>query len=303
MGLTAFPNGISSFGVPIYGYGQDISGSTYFVDGNSGLDSNDGSSWEKAFKTVAKGLAISHADIARGSDRWARRNTVYIAGDSFEENLTKLAQKTDVIGMGSCDYLPMARIIGNHPIGSVGYDGCRFINVGFKSPAAGGDIITLNNYHNGISFLGCDFNGNSTTAATGAIVATACESLTIKNCVFDGPFSDAVIELGAGETNSLLIQGNIIAGADEGIMTSATLTTTVRAGWIIGNYIKSTLCCINDTGSNVLHVVGNRGITLADHGVVGAGAIVCNSALALDNQFTSSSQTFYYPLAFGSGTT
>lgn len=282
-----------------------LGGTVYYVEGNSGNDKYDGLSIDGAFKTLACALAQSHADIARRA-RWARRNTIYCFGDSFEEDLTKFAQKTDIVGLGSCDYLHTARIIGKH-VPDTGttlggtltpYVGTRFINMGFKGTAAACDIVTLASTHCGIAFLGCDFNGNTTAAALGAIVATACESLTIKGCVFDGPFSDAVIELGAGEANSLLIQGSIISGANEGIMTSAALTTTVRAGWIIGNFIKSTLCCINDTASGVLHVVNNRGITLATAGTAGAGAVVCNQFLASGNEFTCSDMAFMYPLAF-----
>ena len=301
---SSLVNYIDNLGMGVEARGA-IGGSVFYVEGNSGNDKYDGKSIDGAFKTLACALAVSHADIARRA-RWARRNTIYCFGDSFEEDLTKFAQKTDIVGLGSCDYLHTARVIGKHvpdtgtTLGSTltPYVGTRFINMGFKGTAAACDIFTLASTHAGIAFLNCDFNGDTTAPALGAIVATACESLTIKGCVFDGAFADAVIELGAGEANSLLIKDNIISGANEGIMASATLTTTVRAGWIIGNKIKSTLCCINDTGGNKLHVVGNRGITLAAAGSAGAGAVVCNQYLASDNQFTCSDMAFMYPLAF-----
>ena len=277
-------------------------GTIFFVDGNDGSDSYDGLSWDNPFKTLTQAFGVSHADIDQRS-RWAKRNLIYAAGDSFEEDLTTLARKTDVVGVGSCDYLPMARIIGTHTIGAVGYDGCRFLNMGFKGVAGGDDIMVLNNSHNGIAFIGCDFDGNAAVAAEGAIVATACESLVIEGCKFEGPFTDAVIELGAGECNGLMIRGNVIAGANEGIMLSATATTGQRAGWIIDNIIKSTLCCINDTSGSKIHVVGNRGITLAAAGTAGAGAVVCNQFLASDNQFTCSNLAFMYPLAFDADAT
>jgi hypothetical protein len=276
-------NYIDNLGMGVEARGA-IGGTVYYVEGNSGNDARDGKSIDTAFKTLACALAASHADMARRA-RWARRNTIYVFGDSLTEDLTKMAQKTDIVGLGSCDYLHTARLIGAHHIGDVGYDGCRWINMGFKGTAAACDMFILNNYHNGTAFLNCDFNGDTAAAALAAIVATATESLTIKGCVFDGPFSDAVIELGTGETNSLLIQGNIISGANEGIHAGA-VTTTVRAGWIIGNYIKSTLACINDESSK-LHIVGNRGITLAVHGSSQAGAVVGNVALSADNIFTT----------------
>lgn len=270
-------------------------GKTYYVENNSGLDTNDGSSWEKGFKTLAKALAVSHANIALKSTTWAARNTIYVIGDSVTEDLTALAQKTDIIGCGSCDHEWSARLLGEHAIGTTSYMGCRFINMQFKGKAAGSDIFTIPTEQSGIGFIGCDFDGNTATACTAAIVATAVESLTIQNCVFRGPFSDAVIEMGAGESNSLMIRDNIIQGANIGIDISGTLTTSVRAGWIIGNYIKSTLACINDASSK-LHIIGNRGITLAAKGVSLAGAIVGAVALSLDNRFgTSDANNVVWP--------
>ena len=80
--ITNFPNGISSFGVPLIGGAKlaDMSGTIYFVDGNAGNDGNDGLSWDYPKKTLLHTFSVSHTDIARGSDRWARRNTIFIAG-------------------------------------------------------------------------------------------------------------------------------------------------------------------------------------------------------------------------------
>ncbi len=54
MGLTNFPNGISSFGMPIGGSGIPATyGDFYFVDYDNGNDGNTGKSMRKAFKTLA----------------------------------------------------------------------------------------------------------------------------------------------------------------------------------------------------------------------------------------------------------
>jgi hypothetical protein len=56
MSLTNFPNGISSFGIPIMGGGgiPATPGTIYFVDYTLGSDGNNGKSPAKAFKTVSK---------------------------------------------------------------------------------------------------------------------------------------------------------------------------------------------------------------------------------------------------------
>lgn len=295
MSFTDYPHGITSFGIPIYGDGgRDISGSTYFVDGNSGSDSNDGSSWETAYKTLAKAFAISHADIARGSDRWARRNTIYIAGDAFTEDLVILPQKTDVIGVGSYDGFMKAGIIGNHVPVNTAY-GCRFFNVQFRGDSSGGDIFTLVAGNSGLGFYGCDFHADGGTAATGAILGTAVRFLTIDGCHFNGAFSDAVIELAAGNGGWTIIRNNIIEGANQGIDVKTGFTSSAEKSYIINNIFKTTLACINDT-DGVFHIIGNRGITLAAKGLSLAGAVVGAVALSLDNRFgTSDANNVIWP--------
>lgn len=55
MGLTNFPNGVSSFGVPMMGGGgiPATKGQVYFVDYTTGSDGNKGTSVSRPFKTVA----------------------------------------------------------------------------------------------------------------------------------------------------------------------------------------------------------------------------------------------------------
>jgi hypothetical protein len=58
MGLTNFPNGISSFGVPQFGGGVPATfGDVFFVDYRNGSDGNKGKSTTKAFKTLSKAYA------------------------------------------------------------------------------------------------------------------------------------------------------------------------------------------------------------------------------------------------------
>jgi len=67
MGLTNFPNGISSFGVPVMGNGVPATfGTPYFIDYRYGSDGNRGISTEKAFKTLTKAetaVESNHNDV------------------------------------------------------------------------------------------------------------------------------------------------------------------------------------------------------------------------------------------------
>ena len=73
MGLTNFPNGITSFGVPVFGGGMVTQGNSFFVKPSTGNDGNDGKSPETSFKTLTKALA---ACVANQND------TVYLFSES-----------------------------------------------------------------------------------------------------------------------------------------------------------------------------------------------------------------------------
>jgi len=62
MTLTNYPNGISSFGIPVIGDIPPTFGNVYFVDYRNGSDGNTGKSTSKAFKTLSKayGAAVSN---------------------------------------------------------------------------------------------------------------------------------------------------------------------------------------------------------------------------------------------------
>jgi len=292
------PNGYNA--VPHFQYFQDIAGGlgsigdAFFVDVNAGVDTNDGKSWEYAFKTLAAAIVASNASIAAGATGWASRNRIFYKGDNKEavaETLITLANKCDIIGVGSYDHRPMPFMIGNHVIGAGAYMGCRFINMGFLSPAAGGVIFTVPTTTSGLAFIGCHFDGRSSSAATKAILATAVEQLLIQNCRFYGKFSTTTIDLGTGSTRALLIDGNIIESGAIGITTHSGLTCADAIAVISRNIINAVTLCI-DENSDKVAVIGNRGTTAANSG---ATTMDYNAALGSDNQFTSGNGVLAYP--------
>jgi hypothetical protein len=269
-------------GVPVTS-GQDISGSTYFVDGNSGNDANNGSSWENAFKTLAVAFAASHADIARGADRWARRNTIYIAGDSFAEDLIIFPQKTDVIGVGSKDGYSMATILGNHvPANSA--QGTRFINVGFE-PVTAGIIMSLSASQWGAQFIGCEFRAAGTLVATQAILSTACAHVQIIDCDFIGAFTGDVIDIAAGHASGFkILENRIVGGANDGIVVSGVATITgSRRGLIARNIIDVAAKTIDTRATSVFSVVDN---ILISANAIGATSYVIDLTFAAKNILT-----------------
>jgi hypothetical protein len=286
----AIPNGYNT--VPNFRYFEDIAagvgsvGTTYYVDGNAGADTNDGLSWENAFKTLATACTASHANIAAGSTGWASRNRIYIKGDDLTEDLVALPQKTDIIGCGSRNGFKMACITGNHvPINTT--VGTRFINCMFMGDASGGDIFTLASSNSFLEYWGCRFSATSTAAATGAILPTAVQFLRVENCIFEGAFSDAVIEIGAGAARGLKIRNNFIQGANAGIEIASSATCTPEIGIIENNIIRTTGICIDDDSDKFI-TCNNRLYSGAAKGSSGDGIIDANATLSSGNRINGS---------------
>jgi hypothetical protein len=237
-------------------YGVNPTGAMdYFVDGNASA-SGDGLTWATAKTTLAAAVTLSDASIGLASNRWwAKRNRIFVVGDTLTENLVKFPTKCDVIGVGSYDGNTQPGITGRHlPVGEA--YGTRFYNIHFKAVAHASPIITLTNASSGIQFHGCTFDGTAGTM-TSAILATASPFLVVSDCDFVGTFVTSYITFGAGEAGRTRIVGNRMLGtAAKGIVAPGTTT----ASWmplIQDNTIMATGKTVEDAAS-VFFVVNNR---------------------------------------------
>lgn len=269
--------------MPNPSYGVD-----YYVNGNTGDDDNSGrGGWGNAMKTLAVALAASHASIASSplatGAGWAAENRIHCVADAFTEDLVLLAQKTTIIGYGHYNQWFGCGLVGNHvPISATGI-GVKFVNFYFLPPAGGGDIFTLDSTQRGIEFDNCTFDATNTANASGAIIAAAVWFLRIMNCRFVGPFSDAVIEIGAGNAQGLRIIGNEIEGAENGIDLLTGVTSSPNKVLIEGNTIDVTAIGINDVDTTVAAIVNNSVITANNEGTLGDGAIIGNTKKGVNN--------------------
>lgn len=84
MGLTNFPNGVSSFGVPVLPgvAGLPFTGNAYFVDPATGSDGNNGLSPNRAFATLYK----AHAACTDGNN-----DVVYLIGNGQSSGSARLS--------------------------------------------------------------------------------------------------------------------------------------------------------------------------------------------------------------------
>jgi hypothetical protein len=105
MGLTNFPNGITSFGVPVIGScGFMTQGTSYFVKPSTGSNSNDGKSPDTAVKTLAKALELATANKNDVVYLFAESNTAASTTDYQSSTLDWNKNMVHLIGInaGNC---------------------------------------------------------------------------------------------------------------------------------------------------------------------------------------------------------
>lgn len=275
----------------------ELQGDVFYVDGNKLNDGGDGKSWASAFKLLATGLAAAHTDIGRSADRqWAGRNTVYVKGDAVEESLTKFAEKTDVIGVGSTNQHTHTRIDGTHVLEAATtdtYHGCRFFNIEFYGAAAG-IIVDIPADQNGIQFIGCKFT--STDGATIGLRAVQSHDMKIVDCLFDPNtsgtgFATAAVQITAGSVTNFLMQGCRMYSAGIGLDFNPTAGQPINC-WAIDNNIYATGQTIDDESSDLI-VVGNNTISGAAEGT--GSAWTYSTAWAVNNVSTGNNATNAVP--------
>lgn len=267
--------------------------SVFYVDGNV-VSSGNGLSWTSAFKTLAEGLVAAHAYMSTSGNRaWAHRATVYACGDNLTENLVILAEKTDVIGVGTTSGWDKAGLDGNHVPVTTNTWACRFYNFYFTATTAG-IIWDLTAPSHGIKFYNCYFDGRG-AAHTRAIRATVVQQMDIVGCKWftsTANFTTAAIEIGAGNAFGLNIKDNRIVGS-LGVVINASTTAVGGALYVDNNIINAAGLTIDDN-SDLAIVTNNRCIS--------AGAYAAdtthdfNLAKACNNVVTGNNDTKMVPI-------
>ena len=133
MGLTHFPNGLSSFGVPVLP-DTDVQlgkvwGDTYFVDATNGNDGYDGKTPTSAFATIQ---AAVDACTTNQGDR------IFVRDGSYTESVTIGKNRINLIGEGRGVTLTGAT--NAKPTLSVGGSNCTIANMSFAGVDAGVDL-------------------------------------------------------------------------------------------------------------------------------------------------------------------
>jgi hypothetical protein len=196
MGITNFPHGISSFGMPVLPGGimlpnwfdRTQNNIHWFVDGRTGSDSsNNGKDPDHSLSTIAAAITAARAAINWSATPWGPRHTIHIQPGSYAENLTALPHGCVMIGEGwdLRDGQAGVKIIpaSGCPVDVSGVVNTAFYNICFESAdtSRAFDSTVINN----CLFYNCRFSGAAeTTACTAAFYASDCTATKWIGCEF-----------------------------------------------------------------------------------------------------------------------
>lgn len=181
MGLTNFPNGITSFGVPVLGgiNGIPFTGKYIFVKPDTGLNGNTGLSPSQAVQTLARALELATANQNDVIFLIAQSNTAVDTTDYQSATLTWNKDLTHLVGVCSpSQFSQRARIAqlstatGVSPLFNVTANGCYFANFSvFQGVADATSLICTQvtgsrNVFVNVTFAGV---GNATQVTAGAM--------------------------------------------------------------------------------------------------------------------------------------
>lgn len=158
MGLTNFPNGITSYGAPI---GLPMTNGTYFfVDADSGSDLNDGLSMDTPFATIAKAYSMVTTN----------KDDVIVLSTNASHQLTAMLDisKSRVHFIGDT----FGRLYGQRA------------KVNYADGIATTDAFAVKNTGVGNTFTGIKFINNNTDAQVVATVGEGGEYTVYRNCEF-----------------------------------------------------------------------------------------------------------------------
>jgi len=134
MGLTNFPGGITSVGVPVLGPLFGMDSKSFFVDGDDGSDGNTGLTPKRALKTLSKAHSLCTA---------GRNDVVYLMGNGATSGtaretatITWSKNATHLIGVAASGFIaqrarisPASGTSDVTPILTVSGSGCQFQNL------------------------------------------------------------------------------------------------------------------------------------------------------------------------------
>ena len=323
MGLTHFPHGVSSFGVPVIG-GHGLIGmfagipashtnrrqNIWFVDGDNGNDANEGFTPETAKATIQAAVTAAEAG---GAIYIKARKMASGATDpvSYAEAITIAAAKSSLSLIGipngrTQGGLPQIRVgSGANPQLLVRAPGCLIANLGFNGAGATGGGIKLDDDGStktafGTAIVGCHFKNckgsTATDAATGGAVqlSGAPWQVLIKGCRFYKNVGDIVLlDTANAVPQDVVIEDSIFSGPAASIDCQLYLMGGSGMDGVVVRNNEFTAFPALGSGANLRfikatacigYLTGNRfASTGKTFGAAGTGALIPTTMLMTDN--------------------
>jgi len=210
MGLTNFPHGVTSFGVPVIGASipQTAQGQAWFVDavnGTSGGGAQHGGAPDSAFATIQAAVNAASAG-----------DTIFVFPGSYTENVVVTTDYLTICGAlegryGWPDLVPDSGL----PLAVTSAQG--FVGRRLRLAATGADCCVQRG--NGFTYEDCVFDGDGTAAKAGLRLLpsdtddsyTASEGFIRRN-VFRGNANGIIFDTGAAPAVGVGSTDNLIEG-------------------------------------------------------------------------------------------
>lgn len=189
--FTNFPNGVTSFGIPIVGNGYapfpNKQGNVWFVDGTYGSDGYEGTSVKRAFATIQAAVTKASASdtiyilpkvmAAGATDPVSYAETIIIPAATSNLSLIGVARGNTQGGLPQ-----IKKGSGSTALLTIRAPGCLIANLGFNGSGSTGGGILLDDDGStksafGTTITGCHFKNcrgsSATNAATGGAIQWA----------------------------------------------------------------------------------------------------------------------------------
>lgn len=201
--ITNFPDGVSSFGIPLLGgSGIPFTGNYFFVKPHTGSDAQNGMSPTTAFKTLAFALTQCTAGNNDVVYLIAESNTAANTTDYQSATLDWNKDMTHLIGINAGSFIgqrsriaPLSTVTAFPNLFTVSANGCLISNIEFfqgamaTNPTAASTCVTVSGLRN--RFVNCQISGIGDTTLDDA----GSNSLTLASTAQENIFQHCYIGL------------------------------------------------------------------------------------------------------------
>jgi len=281
MSLTDYPNGISSFGLPVIGGQFVTTGSIFFVDSNTGSNSYNGKDKDHPFSTLS--YAVGKCTANKGDVIYAMPGHIESMSSSEALNINKAG--VTIIGIGH-GYLRPRITFDTTASANIAISSCDVTieNFVFDATTAAVNLTGLIRVNaSDFTLLNCEAMLPSSEEVTSGIVymaATSDDNMTIDGLKVAASATSAcdatvgVLHIGGGNghrlLNSFINVSNLGSSNAGGIVNLSSAATTGPQGVLIDNNIIVTTastagaCCINLTTGSGSGIISNCYLGMAD---------------------------------------